>query len=59
VAAILPPSGAELLTLYCGEGASPATTKALAAWMGELHPRMEVSVVEGGQPLYPYLVSIE
>jgi uncharacterized protein len=58
VAAILPP-GAELLTVLVGEAASTATTKALVAWMSELHPRMRVSIVEGGQPLYPYLVSIE
>lgn len=58
VAAILPP-GAELLTVLVGEGASTAITKTLGAWMSELHPRMRVSIVEGGQPLYPYLVSIE
>lgn len=58
VASMLMP-GAELLTLYTGEGANQATTKALEAWLGELHPRMEVAVVVGNQPLYPYLVSIE
>ncbi len=58
VAAILP-LGAELLTVYTGRGAPAATTKALVAWMGELYPFLSVKVVEGGQPLYPYLVSIE
>ncbi len=58
VATLLMP-GAELLTVYAGEGSSPATTKALEAWLGELHPMMEVSTVVGGQPLYPYFVSIE
>lgn len=58
VAAVLMP-GAELLTVYSGEGSSPATTKALEAWLSELHPHMEVAVIEGGQPVYPYLISLE
>jgi dihydroxyacetone kinase-like predicted kinase len=48
-----------LLTLYTGEGANQATTKALEAWLGELHPTLDVSVVPGQQPVYPYLVSLE
>ncbi len=58
VAAILP-QGSELITVYAGSGSSPATTKSLVAWMSELYPDLEVNVVDGGQPLYPYLVSIE
>lgn len=58
VAAILP-DGAELLTIYPGEGAQPSAAKALQAWLAELHPRLSVCEVAGGQPLYPYLVSIE
>ncbi|MDH4116771.1 MAG: DAK2 domain-containing protein [Acidimicrobiia bacterium] len=51
--------GAELITIYEGEGSSQATVKALEAWLGELHPDLEMSVIFGGQPLYPYLISIE
>ena len=58
VATLMVPD-AELLTLYAGDGSNQATTKALEAWIAELHPRMDVSVVVGGQPVYPYLVSIE
>ncbi len=58
VAAILP-QGSELITVYAGSGSSPATTKSLVAWMSELYPDLEVNVVDGEQPLYPYLVSIE
>jgi uncharacterized protein len=58
VAALLMP-GVELLTVYTGDGASPSALKALEAWLGELHPEIEVSEVHGGQPLYPYLVSLE
>ncbi|MGF1664750.1 MAG: DAK2 domain-containing protein [Acidimicrobiia bacterium] len=58
VAALLMP-GVELLTVYTGDGASPSALKALEAWLGELHPEIEISEVHGGQPLYPYLVSLE
>jgi hypothetical protein len=58
VAAILPPF-AELITIYTGEGSLPSASKSLEAWLGELHPRLTVCEIDGGQPLYPYLVSIE
>lgn len=58
VAAILPP-GAEFLTLYYGVDSKPATRKALVAWLDELHPELRVELVDGGQPLHPYLVAIE
>jgi dihydroxyacetone kinase-like predicted kinase len=58
VAAILPPL-AELLTIYTGEGSRRSVTKALVAWLSELHPEIRVMEIEGGQPLYPYLISIE
>jgi dihydroxyacetone kinase-like predicted kinase len=58
VAAIMMP-GAELVTVYHGEGSSHATIKALEAWLSELHPRIGVAKVAGDQPLYPYLISIE
>ena len=57
-AAILPPDP-ERLTLYLGEGARLSVVKALEAWLAELHPELEVEEVDGGQPLYPYLLSLE
>ncbi len=58
VAAIMPPTP-ELITVFEGEGATPADTKALGAWLSETHPLVAVMTIDGGQPLYPYLVSIE
>lgn len=58
VAAIIRPT-AELVTVYTGEDASRIDLKALEAWVSETHPGVELETVEGGQPLYPYLVSIE
>ncbi len=47
-----------LVTLYAGEGIARAGADALAASLaGELG--VEVEVVEGGQPHYPYLVGVE
>lgn len=57
-AAILPPDP-EILTLYLGEGARVSVIKSLEAWLSELHPALEVERVDGGQPLYPYLLSLE
>lgn len=51
--------GSELVTIYTGQGALPAATKALEAWIGDVYTGTEVTVIEGGQPLYPYLLSIE
>jgi len=58
VAAILP-RHAELVTVYAGEGSTWSDTKALEAWVGDTHPGIEVTVVDGGQPRHPYLVSVE
>jgi DAK2 domain fusion protein YloV len=58
VAAIMPRSS-ELVTVYAGDNASPSDTKALEAWLSETHPGIDVEVLQGGQPLYPYLVSVE
>ncbi len=58
MAAVLPPDP-ELLTVYLGEGARTTALKALEAWLSEIRPALEIKHIEGGQPLYPYLLSIE
>ncbi len=58
VAAILPASP-ELVTVYSGDNGSRSDTKALEAWLDETHPGVQVEIIQGGQPLYPYLVSVE
>lgn len=59
VASILPPVGAEKVTVFLGAEAEPSATKALEAWLSEIHPELDVVFVPGGQRLYPYLVSVE
>lgn len=49
----------ELVTLIEGEGATPAATRRISEWLGEHRPGVAVEVHHGGQPVYPYLISIE
>ena len=59
VAELLPPADAEIVTLFTGLDASIPATKSLEAYVSESHPAVEVVVIEGGQPTYPYLISVE
>lgn len=49
----------ELVTLYYGEGVTQAEAEALVAELTETYADLEFEVVLGGQPHYPYLLSIE
>ena len=48
-----------VITLYWGEGASAESAAALQEEMEKAYGGAEVDVYEGGQPHYPYLVSVE
>ncbi|HXW32074.1 MAG TPA: hypothetical protein VEJ21_03205, partial [Acidimicrobiales bacterium] len=52
-------TGHELVTLIEGEGAGVGETRRVTEWLDEHHPGIAVEVHHGGQPLYPYLISIE
>jgi DAK2 domain fusion protein YloV len=49
----------ELVTLIEGEGSGVGETRRITEWLDEQRPGLAVEVHHGGQPLYPYLVSIE
>jgi dihydroxyacetone kinase-like predicted kinase len=49
----------EIVTLVEGVGATPASTRHVTEWLAERYPEVTVELHRGGQPLYPYLVSIE
>ena len=49
----------EIVTLYWGAEASEQTAQALAGQIRDAHPALAVEVVEGGQPHYPYVASLE
>jgi len=57
---LVPESGdCEIVTIIEGEGAHPAETRRIVAWLSEERPGVTTEVHRGGQPLYPYLFSIE
>jgi uncharacterized protein len=49
----------EIVTLLQGDGATSADTRRVTEWLAAEHPDVSVELHHGGQPLYPYLVSIE
>jgi uncharacterized protein len=49
----------ELVTLYYGEQVVASQAQDLADHLGEVYADLEFEVVEGGQPHYPYIISIE
>lgn len=49
----------ELVTLYYGNGQSEGDAHALVAQLESVFEDLSFEVVYGGQPLYPYLISIE
>ena len=49
----------EIVTVIEGEGASAAATRRITEWLAEHRPGVAAEVHHGGQPLYPYLLSVE
>src|SRR5579864_3358013 len=49
----------EIVTIYFGSGMSREQAEVVAARVREQHSALAVEVVEGGQPHYPYVVSLE
>jgi dihydroxyacetone kinase-like predicted kinase len=50
---------AELVTLITGLNAAPEVTAAAREWLAAHRPELEIELTDGGQPLYPYLISVE
>ena len=51
--------GHEIVTVLEGDGSTAAATRHMTEWLADEHPDVMVEVHHGGQPLYPYLFSIE
>jgi len=49
----------EIVTVIEGDGVKAADTRRLTEWLSEHRPLVAHEVHHGGQPLYPYLFSIE
>lgn len=52
-------SAFELITLYYGNSITAQEAEALAQTLTTHYPNQEVVLVYGGQPLYPYIISLE
>lgn len=52
-------AGASLLTLYASEDVRDEDAEALAGELRETYPDLEVELIQGGQPHYPYLLALE
>jgi uncharacterized protein len=53
------PDGREIVTIYWGAGASRQQAGELRDAILDAHPHLETEIVEGGQPHYPYIISVE
>lgn len=49
----------ELITLIYGENSTEELIQSLVEELNELYPEIEVETHEGGQPVYPLLISVE
>jgi len=49
----------ELITVYFGEEVTREEAEGFAETVQSLYPEQEVEVVDGGQPHYPYIISVE
>ncbi len=49
----------EIVTLIEGAGATAADRRRVTEWLRERRPDVSLDLHHGGQPLYPYLVSVE
>ncbi|EUJ33453.1 hypothetical protein MFLO_02863 [Listeria floridensis FSL S10-1187] len=49
----------EIVTLIFGEGATPETAEELVDALTDEFPDVEFEVHDGGQPVYPYIFSVE
>jgi len=49
----------DMVTVIEGDGATVAGTRHITEWLSDHRPDVEAEVHHGGQPLYPYLFSVE
>jgi DAK2 domain fusion protein YloV len=49
----------EIITVYYGETVTPAQAEAMADKISDLYPDQEIEVIDGGQPHYHYILSVE
>jgi uncharacterized protein len=50
---------AEIVTIYYGQEVTKEEADIIGTGIGENHPNLQIEVVDGGQPHYEYIISIE
>jgi len=53
------PDKAEVVTIYYGADSTAAQAEKTAAAVRERYPQLQIEVVQGGQPHYDYIASVE
>jgi DAK2 domain fusion protein YloV len=56
---LIAPDHHDIVTVIAGEGSTPADTRRITSWLEDHHAGISVEVHQGGQPLYPYYLSVE
>ena len=51
--------GLSLATVYCGEGVGEEERSRFVAELGKAVPSLEVEALDGGQPHYQFIISLE
>ena len=49
----------EIVTIHYGEDGTEETAQAIKAAVEEIDDELDIQIYEGGQPVYPYLISVE
>ena len=49
----------EVVTIYYGDDTTSEEAEEVGDTLDEQHPQLQVEVVQGGQPYYNYIVSVE
>jgi dihydroxyacetone kinase-like predicted kinase len=49
----------EVITFYTGKDAKSSTVKQLKEKISQIFPKIDIEIHKGGQPLYPFIFSIE
>ncbi|MDP5273375.1 DAK2 domain-containing protein [Chengkuizengella axinellae] len=52
-------SDSEMLTIFSGESANTSQTNSFIQYIEEEYPDVEIEVIDGGQPIYDYIFSVE
>ncbi len=51
--------GAELVTIVCGQDSHDSDLHGIRTWINSHNPLLDVDVIRGGQPLWPFIFGVE